>query len=71
MRGSIRRRGKDSWGLTIDLGRDPQDRRLRKFVSVRGKRADADRMLRELVASLDKGLPIHTEKITVGEWLDK
>ena len=28
MRGRIRRRGKNSWELTVDLGRDPQGKRL-------------------------------------------
>ena len=41
MRGRMRRRSANSWELTIDLGRDPQGRRLRKFVSVKGQKKDA------------------------------
>ena len=62
MNGSIRRRGKNTWELNINLGRDAQGKRLRKFVNVRGKRADADRRLREILASVDKGLPIDNTK---------
>ena len=41
MKGSIRRRSKDSWEIAIDLGRDFNGKRLRKFVNVKGKKADA------------------------------
>ncbi len=71
MKGRIRRRGKNSWELTIDVGRDANGRRQRRFLNVRGKRADADRRLREVLASLDKGLPLDTSKITVAEYLQR
>ena len=58
MKGHIRRRGKSSWEITIDLGKDADGRRLRKFVNVKGKKADAERQLRELLSTLDKGIPI-------------
>ena len=69
MKGSIRRRSKTSWELTIDMGRGPDGKRQRKFLSVQGKRADADRKLRELMAGLDKGIPVDTSNLTVGEYL--
>ena len=71
MNGSIRRRSKDSWELTIDLGRDASGKRQRKFVNVKGKRADADSKLRELLTGLDKGLPVDPSKVTVGEFLQR
>ena len=71
MKGSIRRRGKTSWELNIDLGRDANGKRLRKFVSVKGKKADADRKLREILSQLDKGIPFDNDKITVAEFLDQ
>ena len=69
MKGSKRVRGKNSWELTIDLGRDANGRRRRKFLNVKGKAADADRKLREVLASLDRGLPLDTSKLTVAEYL--
>ncbi len=69
MKGSIRRRGRHSWELTIDLGRDATGRRKRKFLNIQGRRADADRRLREVLASLDKGLPLDTSKITLQVFL--
>ena len=71
MKGSIRRRSKDSWEIKIDMGRDAQGKQLRKFVNVKGKKADADRRLRELLSSLDKGQSIFTDKTTTGQWFDR
>lgn len=69
MNGSIRKRGKDSWELTIDLGRDSNGKRQRKFVNVKGKKSDGQRRLRELLAAYDKGLPLDTNKETLGNYL--
>ena len=71
MKGSSRRRSKDSWELTIDLGRDAQGKRLRKFMNVRGTKSTADRRLREVLSRLDKGIPLAQEKVTVSSWLDR
>lgn len=71
MNGSIRRRSKNSWELTIDLGRDASGRRRRKFVAVKGKRSDADRILREMLAAADRGAPLDTSKLTVAEYLER
>lgn len=49
MNGSIRRQSKASWELTIDLGRGSDGKRRRKFVNVKGKKADAERKLREIL----------------------
>ena len=69
MKGSIRRRGKGSWELTIDLGRGPDGKRQRKFMNVKGLKVDADRRLREVLGSLDRGLQPDTGKITVGAYM--
>jgi len=71
MNGSIRKRGKNSWELTIDLGNDADGKRRRKFVAVKGTKSQAQRKLRELLSLSDKGIPVDTQKITFGPWLDK
>ena len=71
MNGSIRRRGNGTWELTLDLGKDANGKRLRKFVNVKGTRAQADQKKRELLTSLDKGIPIGTSKVSFGEWLSR
>ncbi len=71
MKGSIRRRSKNSWELTIDLGHDAGGKRKRKYVNVKGTKKLAEQKLRELLSAADKGVPIDSKKITVGEWLQK
>ena len=70
MNGSVRKRGDSSWELTIDLGRDDKGKRRRKFVSVKGTKAQAQRKLRELLTSVDKGMPLDTSKATVTAFLE-
>ncbi|MEE9201811.1 MAG: site-specific integrase [Dehalococcoidia bacterium] len=67
----MRRRGKSSWEVTIDLGRDAHGQRLRKFVTIRGRKADAERRLRELLSLTDKGIPINAQKVTLAQWLER
>ena len=71
MKGSLRQRSPGSWELTIDTGRDALGRRQRKFVTVQGTKAQAQRRLRELLSILDKGLGLPAEKILLRDWLDR
>jgi integrase len=73
MNGSIRKRGERSWELTIDLGRDEKGKRLRKFVfvNVKGTKKLAQEKLRELLSSLDKGIPVQSNKILLRDWLER
>ena len=47
----------------MDLGRNAQGKRLRKYVNIKGKKADAEKRLREFLTAADKGLPIQNDKI--------
>ena len=40
-------------------------------MNVKGKKADAERKLRALLSNYDRGIPVVTDKITVGDWLDR
>ena len=71
MEGSIRKRGEKSWELTIELGRDAGGKRRRKFVNVKGTKAQAQQKLRELLSAYDKGIPLNTEKATLSQWMAK
>jgi hypothetical protein len=42
-RGSITRRGKDSWRIKFDAGADATGQRKTRYVTVRGKRQDAQK----------------------------
>ena len=71
MNGSIRQRSKGTWELTIDMGKDGNGKRRRKFVAVKGTKTQAQQKLRELLSSLDKGMPLDTSKVTFGEFLER
>src|SRR5262249_47903060 len=67
MRGNITRRGKSSWRLKFDLGRDQTGRRQIRYETVRGKRADAERKLAELLASIGQGAYVEPAAVTVAD----
>jgi hypothetical protein len=71
MRGNITRRGKTSWRIKIDIGRDANGNRRTRYETVRGKRADAERKLTELLKSVDDGTLIDASNISVAEFLNR
>ncbi len=71
MKGSIRQRSPGSWEISVFLGRDPNGRRTRKTETVRGKKSDAERRLREILGDVDRGITPATTNYTVAEWLDQ
>lgn len=69
MRGNITRRGKTSWRLKFDLGRDPvSGKRLTRLVTVRGKRQDAERELTRLLSAAHGGTLVDHSNVTVAEY---
>ena len=71
MNGSIRHRSKGTWELTIDMGKDGNGKRRRKFLNFKGTKGAAQRKLRELLTSLDMGMALDTTKVTLGEFLGR
>ena len=69
MQGRIRQRTKGSWEVTLDTGRVSAGSRLRKSETVKGKKSDAERRLRELLSTHERGLPVESSKVTVAEFL--
>ncbi|MGM0561046.1 MAG: site-specific integrase [Pseudomonadota bacterium] len=68
--GTITRRGKSSWRLKYELPRDPvTGKRRSAYVTVKGKRADAERELRRRLYALDKGVHVDPSKLTLGEYM--
>ncbi len=70
-RGMIRRRGRSSWEIRVDAGRDPLTgkRRLR-YKTVRGGKRDAQKELTRLLHELDDGVDIEPNRMTVAEYLE-
>ena len=66
--GYIRQRGKESWELKFDAGRDPATgTRYTQFVTFRGTRKEARLKLAELIASVGKGSYVNQSSLTVYE----
>lgn len=71
MKGSLRQRSPGSWELRVDIGRDAFGKRRRKSKTVRGTKTHAQRVLREMLATLDKGMGLSAEKVLLRDWLDR
>jgi integrase len=68
MSGHIRRRGEHSWELKFDAGVDAKTgKRLTKYHSFKGTKADAKIKLAELVTAHAKGSYVDASKVTVAE----
>ncbi len=68
MSGHIRRRGKQSWELKFDAGRDEKTGlRLTRYHSFRGTKKEAEFKLAELIASVGKGAYVERSRVTVFE----
>ena len=66
MRGHVRRRGKRSWELKFDAGRDSQNKRIIQYRSFKGSKREAQQKLTELMAAVTKGAYVPRSSITVG-----
>ena len=71
MTGSIRNRSPGSWEITIDLGRDENGKRIRRFATIKGTKKQADQRLREMLTELDGGIVPSTERILMRDWLNR
>ncbi len=76
MRGSIRKRYKDSWNIIIDLGYQPEPqtgklKRQQKWFTVRGTKRDAEKKLAELLHQANRKELVEPTKLTLGQWLDE
>jgi integrase len=70
MRGHITKRGKDSYTIVLNLGRDPETgKRKQQWVSVKGTKKDAEKRLSELLSQMDNGIYIKPGKSTLAEFL--
>jgi len=68
-RGNITRRGRDSWRIKFELEPDATGQRQTRYVTIRGKRGDADRELTRLLSAADGGTLVEPRKTTIAEYL--
>jgi integrase len=69
--GHIRQRGKQSWELKFDLGRDPATgKRLSRHVTFKGTKREAQAELNRLLNRRNEGTYVDPTKMSVAEYLE-
>ncbi len=71
MRGSVQRRGRNSWRLVFDLERDHTGKRRQKTVTYRGSKRDAEAELSRILAEIENGGFVDPGNITVVEYYER
>src|ERR1700722_16094882 len=71
MQGHIRRRGKRSWAIILDIGNDLDGRRRQKWHSVKGTKKEAEDELARLINELRNGIYVETGKTSIKDFLLK
>lgn len=72
MLGHIRKRGKHSWAIVIELPPDPTTGKRRKhWETIRGAKAEAQTKLRQTLEAVEGGRYIKPSRLRVGEWLEQ
>ena len=70
MKGHIRQRGKRSFELKFDAGRDPATgNRKIKYVSFKGTKREAQVKLAELITSVGKGAYVEPHKVAIADFV--
>jgi hypothetical protein len=70
MKGHIQQRGKNSWRLKFDAGRDEKTgKRKTQFHTFRGTKRQAQVKLAELIASVSQAKYVEPNRVTVAEWV--
>ena len=69
MKGNITRRGKNSWRLKFDAGRDASGQRKIQYHTFRGGKREAQIKLAELIAAVAKSTYVEPSKTTIAEFV--
>ena len=72
MRGHIVKRGKNSYTVVLNMGKDPATgKRNQQWVSVKGNKKDAEKRLSEMLHQIDTGSFMAPGKTTVKDFLER
>ncbi len=72
MQGHIRRRGKGSWTVVVDLGRDPDSGKRRQlWRTVHGRKKDAESVPVQILHQKSTGVDAPPGRMTVAEYLQR
>jgi integrase len=71
MQGHLEKRGKDSWTIVIDKGRNPiTNKRERIKKAVKGTKPEVQKVMNEMLHKLQTGTYIETHNLTVAEYFN-
>lgn len=71
MKGHVRKRGKSSWAIVLDLGRDGAGKRHQKWHTVKGTKKDAERELARLITEINTGNYVEPSRMLVRDYLQR
>jgi integrase len=72
MRGHIVKRGKNSYTVVLNMGKDPSTgKRKQQWISVKGNKKDAEKRLSEMLTQIDTGSFMRPGKTTVKDFLER
>lgn len=71
MKGHIRKRGKGSWSIVLDIGRDTTGKRRQKWHSVKGTKRDAEQEMARLISEIYTGGYVEPSRLTVADYMRK
>ena len=71
MKGRVRKRGKNSWQIRVETGKDPDGDRVFDYATVRGTRAEAETELTKRVNDVNTGAYVDNSRISVAEFFDR
>jgi hypothetical protein len=65
VKGNITQRGKQSWRLKLDVGRDASGKRKISYQTFHGSKREAQRRLAELIASVSANTFVEPSKVSI------
>jgi integrase len=72
MRGHVTKRGKNSWTIVLNMGKDPTTGKYKQqWISVKGTKKEADRRLADILHQIDTGAFVKPGKLTLADLLER
>lgn len=70
-RGSINKRGTDSWQVKLFLGIDSEGKRKTHTATIRGTKKEAEQYLNKIIRERDTGMFVESSSVTLNEFFDR